>query len=166
MLMRNAVEPRSYREAMSLFAGAVQILTTDGSAGRRGATVIAACSVSDEPPTVLVCLSRKSARNDLFAANGVFALNTLGAPHADLAHAFSGMTDLDQQQRFAFGTWTTLASGAPVLEDAISTFDCEVTETREVATHRVLFGRVIGLRFRHADGLDPLIYHKRGYHVL
>lgn len=164
MLMKNAVEPRRYREAMSLYAGAVQILTTDGSAGRRGATVIAACSVSDDPPTILVCLNRKNAKNDLFAANGVFALNTLGAPHADLAHAFSGMADLDQQQRFALGTWTTLASGAPVLEDAISAFDCQIMETRDVATHRVLFGRVIGLR--HADGLDPLIYHKRGYHVL
>ena len=164
MLKKNTVEPRLYRDAMSLFAGAVHVVTTDGDAGRRGATAIAACSVSDEPPTVLVCLSRKSAGNNLFVANGNFALNTLGEPHADLAHAFSGVTGLDQDSRFAFGRWTTIATGAPVLDDSIVTFDCELVEAKDVATHRVLFGRVTGLRF--GDSLKPLIYHKRSYHLL
>jgi cob(II)yrinic acid a,c-diamide reductase len=55
VLKKNAVEPRLYREAMSRFAGAVHVVTTDGPYGRRGVTVIAACSVSDDPPTIL-CL--------------------------------------------------------------------------------------------------------------
>ena len=49
-----------YRDAMARFAGAVHVLTTDGPAGKRGTTVIAACSVSDNPPTVLVCLNREN----------------------------------------------------------------------------------------------------------
>jgi cob(II)yrinic acid a,c-diamide reductase len=164
VLKRSIVEPRSYREAMSLFAGAVQIATTEGAAGRRGATVIAACSVSDDPPTVLVCLNRRSPANDLFVTNGVFAVNTLGEPHAEVAHAFSGLAGLDADGRFGFGRWTTLATGAPVLEDAIAVFDCEVVEAKDVATHRVLFGKVVGLRI--GDDLKPLIYHKRAYHFL
>ena len=92
MLKKSEVEPRHYRDAMSRFAGAVHVVSTDGSAGRRGTTVIAACSVSDEPPTVLVCLNRGNEANDLYVKNGVFALNTLAAGQQDLANAFSGLT--------------------------------------------------------------------------
>lgn len=164
MLKKTAVEPRDYREAMSYYAGAVQIVTTDGNAGRRGATVIAACSVSDEPPTVLVCLARRSAGNDFFAMNGVFALNTLSIGHVDLAHAFSGATGLTQPERFALGRWTTLATGSPVLEDAAAVFDCEVVEFRQMSTHRILFGKVLGVR--SAEAQRPLMYHRRTYCAL
>ena len=101
MLKKNAVEPRSYREAMSHFAGAVHVVTTDGPFGRRGVTVIASCSVSDDPPTVLVCLNRVRPDNDCFTRNGVFALNTLSSGQQNLADAFSGLTGLSQDQRFA-----------------------------------------------------------------
>lgn len=164
MLKKNDVEPGDYREAMSRFAGAVQVIATDGPHGRRGVTIIAACSVSDEPPTVLACLNRLKPENDCFAANGVFSLNTLSSGQRDIADAFSGLTGLTQDQRFALGRWQTLSTGAPVLEGALASFDCEVVETKDMATHRILFGRVKGLRI--SDELDPLIYHNRQYRVL
>ncbi len=164
MLKKSEVEPRDYREAMSRFAGAVHVVTTDGKAGRRGTTVIAACSVSDNPPTVLVCLNRTNASNDLFAQNGVFALNTLSAPSIELANGFSGLTGLTQQDRFALGRWDTMATGAPALIGAAAVFDCEVEEAIDHATHRVLFGRVRAVRI--AEALDPLVYYNRQYRVL
>ncbi|MCV0397095.1 MAG: flavin reductase [Rhizobiaceae bacterium] len=164
MLQTPTIQPQAYRDAMAQFAGAVHVVTTDGPAGRRGATVIAACSVSDEPPTVLVCLSRKSPGNDVFVDNGCFALNTLGAHHEELSTAFSGVSGLDQETRFGFGAWGALATGAPVLSDAIVVFDCQLVEPKDVATHRVLFGRVTGLRI--GDSVTPLIYHRRGYRHL
>lgn len=164
MLKKNDVEPRDYREAMSRFAGAVHVITTDGVHGRRGVTVIAACSVSDEPPTILACLNRVKRENDCFADNGVFTLNTLSAGQQPVADAFSGLTGLSQDERFALGQWETLATGAPVLKDTVASFDCEVVETKDMATHRILFGRVTGLRI--GDSLEPLIYHHRQYRVL
>lgn len=164
MLKKNGVIPEDYRDAMARFAGAVHVVTTAGGAGRRGTTVIAACSVSDNPPTVLVCLSRDVPRNDVFVENGVFALNTLAAGQQPLADAFSGLTGLPQDERFAIGRWSTLASGAPVLEGALAVFDCTIVEAKDVATHRVLFGKVTGLRM--GDSLSPLLYHQRGYRVL
>lgn len=164
MLKENRVEPGDYREAMSRFAGAVHVVTTDGVAGRRGTTVIAACSVSDDPPTVLVCLNRGNPANDLFAANGVFALNTLYAGQIDISNAFSGLTGLSQDQRFAMGQWDTIESGAPTLLGSLATFDCRIVDTKDIATHRVLYGKVTGLRL--GDTLQPLIYHARAYHAL
>ena len=57
MLKQPEIQPQDYRDAMAKFAGAVHVITSDGPAGRRGVTVIAACSVSDDPPTILVCLN-------------------------------------------------------------------------------------------------------------
>lgn len=164
VLKKNAVEPRLYREAMSRFAGAVHVITTDGPHGRRGVTVIAACSVSDDPPTILACLNRTKPENDCFAENGVFALNTLAWGQKDLADAFSGLTGLTQDQRFALGHWETVASGAPVLLGAVATLDCQLVEAKDFATHRILFGKVTGIRI--GDSLDPLIYHHRAYRAL
>lgn len=164
MLKKNDIESQAYRDAMSHFAGAVHVVTTDGAAGRRGATVIAACSVSDSPPTVLVCLNRGNPNNDLYLKNGNFALNTLSSRHQPLAAAFSGAAGLTADARFALREWDTLSSGAPTLVDALAVFDCELTDTKDLATHRVLFGKVTGLRI--GDNFEPLLYHARNYRVL
>lgn len=147
---------------MSRFAGAVHLVTTDGVAGRRGATVIAACSVSDNPPMVLVCLNRENASNDRFIENGVFAINTLSSAQRDIADTFSGLTGVTSENRFEHGIWEVLTTGAPVLAGTLATFDCEIVDSKELATHRVLFGRVAGLRI--GERQSPLIYHERGYH--
>jgi cob(II)yrinic acid a,c-diamide reductase len=164
VLDKQQVDSQLYRDAMSRFGGAVHVVTTDGAAGRRGVTIIAGCSVSDHPPTVLVCLSRVKPDNDVFAENGVFALNTLAAAHKPLADAFSGLTKLSQEERFLLADWETEATGAPVLKGALASFDCRIIETKDVATHRILFGEVKGIRI--GERLQPLIYQDRRYHIL
>lgn len=164
MLKKYEVGPQAYRDAMAHFAGAVHVITTDGPGSLRGTTVIAACSVSDSPPTVLACLNRENPNNDAFLTNGRFALNTLAAKHEPLAVAFSGLTGLQPAERFAMGEWDTIATGAPTLVDALAVFDCELIDTKDLATHRVLFGQVAGLRI--GENQRPLIYSNRNYHVL
>lgn len=149
---------------MSHVAGAVHVVTTDGPAGRRGVTVSAACSVSDDPATILICLQRKHEQNELFVRNGVFALNTLAQEHEPLAEAFAGRPQLSQDERFAKATWGVLQTGAPVLQDALDVFDCRIISTQDVATHRVIFGRVVSLR--SGNNKSALIYLNRAYHPL
>ncbi len=50
----------SFRDAMAHVGAAVNIITTDGPAGRAGFTASAVCSVTDTPPTLLVCLNRSA----------------------------------------------------------------------------------------------------------
>ena len=164
LLKTNEISSQDYRDAMARFAGAVHIVTTDGAAGKRGVTAIAACSVSDEPPTILVCLNRQNPSNELFVENGVFALNTLAAGQQDISNVFSGFTDVASADRFSHGEWETLVTGAPVLKGALAVFDCQLIEAKEMATHRIYFGRVTGIRI--GDKLEPLLYHDRKYRVL
>ena len=156
------IEPLTFRNAMSHFAEAVHILTTDGPAGRRGVTISAVCSVSDDPATMLVCLNRKHESNHLFIENQVFAINTLSFQQRALSEAFSGKGELSQADRFALASWHTVQTGAPVLTDALASFDCRIIDTHEVATHYVIYGKVTAINTGKFD--SSLIYLNRDYH--
>ncbi len=164
MLKKNDIGPQTYRDAMARFAGAVHVVTTDGVAGRRGATVLAACSVSDSPPTILVCLNRENKNNERFVENGNFALNTLSVDQEALAVGFSGINGLALEERFGLADWDTISTGAPTLVGGLSVFDCELLESKDIATHRILFGKVTGIRI--GDSLPPLLYFDRSYRAL
>lgn len=161
MLTSSKIDRLAFREAMSHLPAAVYVVTSDGPAGRRGVTVTSACSVSDEPPMLLVCLNNKSPDNERFVRNGCFAVNLLAERHQPLSRAFSGEGRLSPAERFGKGEWDMLVTGAPTLCDAIASFDCRLRETQVVATHRILFGEVVGLRTGHDDA--PLLYRGRGY---
>lgn len=161
MLIRQTVTAPDFRDAMSRVIGAVHVVTTDGAAGRRGVTVTSACSVSDDPPTVLVCLNRAQPLNNVFFKNGRFCMNTLSAGQEDLSAAFSGQPPLSQEKRFGMAEWDQMATGAPVLKNALASFDCEIVDSSEIATHSVVIGRVRAVRF--ADTGSALVYHDRVY---
>ncbi len=157
-------DPGAFRQAMTRFAAAVNVVTTDGASGRRGVTVTSACSVSDDPATLLVCLNLSSADNAWFEENGVFAVNLLSAGDEAVARAFAGEDKLSQAERFARGEWSKGNTGAPLLDTALVSFDCRLIDARVIATHKVLIGEVAGLRVGEADA--GLIYLGRGFRTL
>jgi flavin reductase len=157
-----ALDRYLYREAMARVGAAVHVITTDGPAGRYGFTASAVCSVTDEPPTLLVCQNRASDSNAAFKQNGVLCANTLAAAQEGLSPVFGGLTERDMDARFAAGTWSTLATGAPVLQQSLAAFDCRIARVIEVGTHSVLFCEVVALAT--SDGHDGLIYFGRRYH--
>ncbi|MBN9053409.1 MAG: flavin reductase family protein [Rhizobiales bacterium] len=150
---------------MSRYAGHVQIVTTAHEGERRGVTITAACSVSDNPPMLLACVNASNPKNAIFQKSGRFALNTLAADQIDLANAFSGRDPaLSSQERFAMGAWQELVTGAPVLKGALAAFDCRIVEARVMATHIVLIGEVMDISF--GDHKPALLYMDRGYRAL
>jgi flavin reductase len=155
------VEPAVFREAMARLGAAVHVVTTAGLAGRTGFTATAVCSVSDAPPTLLVCLNRGSQANAILRENGVFCVNTLRADASEIADVFAGRTVVQREDRFAAGEWATLRTGAPVLQAAVVAFDCRTIEVKAVATHNVYFAGVQAIHFG-APG-PALVYHERAY---
>jgi len=154
----------SYREAMARLGAAVSVITTDGPHGRCGFTASAVCSVTDDPPTLLVCMNRDGPLNGIFKANQVMCVNVLTSAQRELSPLFAGMVDADMDARFAQADWSTLSTGAPVLGGAVASFDCRIAQVTEVGTHSVLFGEVAALSFGAAQ--DGLIYFARAYHSL
>jgi len=153
---------QEFRDAMARLGAAVTIVTTDGPAGRVGITASAVCSVTDTPPTLLVCMNRTSSLNPVVQGNGVLCVNLLPGDAQEIANLFAGFTGADQVSRFDTGRWTTLATGSPVLEEAVAALDCDVEEVVEKGTHSVVFARVRAIRL--GDPRQALIWFSRNYH--
>ena len=153
-----------FREAMSRLGAAVHVVTTAGPAGKTGFTATAVCSVSDAPPTLLVCLHRRNHTGPILRENKVFCVNTLGAECETIADVFAGRTGAMLDNRFGTGAWTTLKTGAPVLSTCVVAFDCRVLEIKAVASHNVIFGAVVDIRLGPAGA--ALVYHERAYKLL
>ena len=164
MLKRKPVQPADYRNAMAQYAGHVQLVTTAHEGIRRGVTVTAACSVSDAPPMVLVCLNRHNPNNRIFLDSRRFAINTLASQHQSMAAAFAGFEQKDAEARFEMGEWGTISTGAPTLNDAMAVFDCDLIEHKDMASHMVLFGQVAGLRV--GDMQQALVFMDREWRTL
>ena len=151
----------SFRQAMSRLGAAVHVITTQGPAGKTGFTATAVCSVSDAPPTLLVCLNRKSDSASMLLGNKVFCVNTLAFGEEAIADTFAGRTGIKGPDRFAMGGWITLATGSPVLASAVVAFDCRTLEVRSVASHYVFYGAVEQVRLGPTS--EALVYHDRLY---
>jgi len=156
----NGVEASAFREAMSRLGAAVHVVTSAGPAGQTGFTATAVASVSDQPPTLLVCLNRRSLSAPVLSANRVFCVNTLRAGEEAIADLFAGRSG-NREQRFAAGEWTTLTTGSPVLASAVVAFDCRVSDVKAVGSHNVIFGVVEAVRLGAAG--EALLYHERAY---
>jgi flavin reductase len=156
------VPKQDYRDAMARLGAAVNIVTTAGPHGHAGFTATAVCSVTDEPPTLLVCLNRSASVYPIFNANGTLCVNTLSSEQKDLSNLFGGKTSMEE--RFAAARWNTLVTGAPALEGAVVSFDCRIAAVHAVGTHDVLLCEIVAIKRK--DDADGLVYFDRSYHDL
>ena len=153
------IEATDFRDAMSLLTTAVNIITTEGSAGAHGFTASAVCSVTDTPPTLLVCMNQTSRSHGHFVENKTLSVNVLGAQHESISNAFA--SKLNSQERFEYGSWSQLKTGAPILEDALVSFDCEIQDIQQVGTHSVFMCRVVAIK--QSEQEESLVYFNRAY---
>ncbi|THH34441.1 flavin reductase [Aliishimia ponticola] len=152
-----------FREGMSRMGAAVNLITSDGVAGKHGFIASAVCSVTDDPPTLLVCVNRNAFVHNRFLSNGVLCVNVLAAHHQKLSGIFARY--VEGVDRFAHGTWTTSKTGAPVLTDANVAFDCRIASTSTQGTHSVLFCDIQAVHL--SANIDRgLVYFSRDYHHL
>ena len=157
------VTSESYRGALRHFPAGVTIVTVEAAGEVHGLTVSAFVSVSPEPPLIAVCIDHRHTAYPLLEREGaVFAVSILGEHQRQLSDRFAWVKDED---RFAAGSWTTAATGAPVLADALAWLDCTIAARHEAGTHSIYVGRVEAAG-TPAPGADPLIYWNRGYRKL
>jgi flavin reductase len=149
---------------MSRLGAAVNIITSYGPSGRLGFTATAVCSLSDDPPSLIVCMNRRSLQNEPLKANGVLCVNTLSSGHQELSAVFSGKGKVEMEDRFRLADWSTLDTGSPVLADAAVAFDCRIVNAIEVNTHSLLIAEVLGVK--NGGKNTSLIYLNRNYHEL
>lgn len=128
---------------MRAVASPVTIVCTNGPIGRHGATVSAMCSVSADPPSLLVCLNSRSSIARFVEENGAFSVNLVSEGQSVLARAFAGQRDALGQRTFATGSWSDGPLGLPTLKGASAVFYCLVKRCYQHSSHRIVIGSVV-----------------------
>lgn len=162
--IRTTIRPEEFRASMRQLAGAVTVIATGDAGQRFGLTATAVCSLSDDPPTLLVCVNRSASAHDLIQKNRTFTVNLLAGDQEKVAARFAGRAGLKGEARFEGAAWGRLATGAPVLDNALAVFDCEITQEHVFASHTIFIGRVVASAARGAA--DPLIYLRGAFRQL
>jgi 3-hydroxy-9,10-secoandrosta-1,3,5(10)-triene-9,17-dione monooxygenase reductase component len=149
------VTPAEWRAAMGSFPSGVTIVTSWDADAPTGSTVSAFCSVSLDPPLLLVCLDRANPVLGPIEASGVFGVNILCEDSRDLAMRFGVASTQGWPEDAAYRAHP---GGAPQLEAAPVFVGCTVEHVYPGGDHMIVVGR--GVRIDHASAAGPLLYHK------
>ncbi len=147
-----------FRRGMRRLGGAVNIVTTGIDDEWAGLTATAVTSLSAEPPRILACINRQGVSYELLSKGRTLAVNVLDASHKSLAERFAGLDQTPEQDRFGVGEWSTLKTGAPVLNDALVSFDCTVESILDAGSHAIVIGNIEAIKIGETVDFSPLCY--------
>ena len=155
-----AISKDEFRAALSRFPSGVTVVTTKDKAGRlHGITVSAFCSVSLEPPLVLVCIDKTTGSHPAFEFGGAFVVNVLSEDQEHLSNHFaSGIAD-----KFDHIEYRQTTDGIPILEDVLVNLECRLIYMHEGGDHSIFVGEIQNVVIR--DG-KPLLYFQGDYKSL
>ena len=157
-----AVSVNVFREAMSRLSAPVVLVTTDGPLGRHGLTVSAICSVSADPPTILVCLNRHNRSHAAFVRNGVVGISVMEPQHESLALRFSSSA-LGQNEKFDGEHWCAEPGQAPVLAEASVALTGRIVDNHAVGSHDILICQIQAIKLSTSEAAG-LVWFDRGFH--
>ena len=150
--------------AFQLVGASVAIITTNLDGEVSGLTVTSFCSMSLEPPTMLVCVNQKAGAHDKICNVGWFGINVLRPGQEAIANRFSGTTGVRGHERFTGGDWSLENQRVPMLLGVAAFFECEMIRHISCGTHTVFIGRINRV-FRNSDK-EALLYCNRKYRAL
>ena len=154
------VTSTDFRTALSRFASGVTVVTTKDSAGKKyGITVSAFCSVSLEPPLVLICIEKTTGSHHAFEQSGRFTVNVLTEEQANISEHFATLIE----DKFAAVDHAVDEHGIPLLPSSLATLQCSLFKSLDGGDHSIFLGLVEHVIVRDAD---PLIYFKGGYRTV
>ncbi|MBA2391773.1 MAG: flavin reductase family protein [Ktedonobacteraceae bacterium] len=138
------IEKDFFRQVMGHFATGVTVVTTSNQGVVSGLTVNAFCSVSLNPPLVLICIDIHSTAMTQIRESGAFAVNMLTEQQEDLSRCFATQSD-ERFKHFCHASYHAVATGAPVLADVLAFVDARVVAEYPGGDHSIFLGQVEAL---------------------
>jgi len=152
-----SVSPDEFRSALGRFPSGVTVVTTTGPDGSdQGMTVSAFCSVSLEPPLVLICIEKSASAYEALTTSPAFVVNILSAAQEQIARRFS-IVDID---RFEGVGYSRSRNGFAIIDDVLGVIECNRVSSHEGGDHTIILGEVEATR---AETGTPLLYYRGGY---
>jgi flavin reductase (DIM6/NTAB) family NADH-FMN oxidoreductase RutF len=151
------VNSDEFRAVLGRFPSGVTVVTTSGQDGsNQGMTVSAFCSVSLNPPLVLICIEKSASVHPALIASSGFLVNILSVDQEQIARRFS-IIDID---RFEGIGYSKSGSGYAVLDDVLGVIECTTFALHDTGDHTIIVGKVDTASARSGT---PLLYYRGGY---
>ncbi len=136
-----AIEKDFFRQVMGRFATGVTVVTTRSQERLAGLTVNAFCSVSLNPPLILICVDLISTTCPVIRESGVFAVNMLTDKQEYLSHCFA-TSSAERYEGFCHASYHVAATGAPIIDDTLAFLDARVVAEYPGGDHIIFLGQV------------------------
>jgi flavin reductase (DIM6/NTAB) family NADH-FMN oxidoreductase RutF len=152
-----SVSPDEFRSVLGRFPSGVTVVTTTSADGSdEGMTVSAFCSVSLEPPLVLICIEKNASAYEALTNAPQFVVNVLSAEQEQIARRFS-IVDIDRFEGVGF---SRSRNGIAVLDDVLAVIECKRVALHDAGDHTIIVGKVEAGRTENGT---PLLYYRGGY---
>ncbi len=165
----SAPAPGAYTEAMSALPTGVAVVAVRDGRDDVGSTVSALCSISADPPVVMLSVIADGYLREVIDRQGAFAVSVLGSGHRAIAGRFSAAGRPSARLLLAAEPHTRgEETGALVLTEALAALECSVEQSLEVGDHAVYFAGVTGLPRVDGGrgGAHPLVRFEGRYRTL
>lgn len=151
------IDSATFRSVLGRFASGVAVVTVrDDDEIDHGMTASAFCSVSLDPPLVLVCIAHDATLHPVILQHDQLAFSILTASQEALARRFAERLD----NRFDGIGFTRGITGAPIIDGALASIEARVLHRYSGGDHTILVAEVIAAT---ASMGDPLVYYRGGY---
>lgn len=138
------IEKAFFRQVLGQFATGVSVVTTSSRGTVAGLTVNAFCSVSLDPPLVLICVDLSSTTLPFIRESGVYAVNILTNEQERLSQCFATSTP-ERHEYFCHANYHRAATGAPILDDVLAFIDARVVAEYPAGDHVIFLGQVVAM---------------------
>ena len=133
---RQESDSRVFRQTLGRFATGVTVITTIYEGSVHGMTANAFCSVSLEPPLVLISVETHRQMHRLLAQSRRYAVSILSKDQEEIARHFAGKS----QERLPVPfVWH---EGYPLIKGAIAYVTCQVIDVHPAGDHTLYIGQV------------------------
>jgi flavin reductase (DIM6/NTAB) family NADH-FMN oxidoreductase RutF len=151
------IDPDTFRAALGRFATGITTVTARDRDGRdHGMTVSAFCSLSLDPPLVLVCIGHEASMHALLMREERLGISVLSAAQEALSRRFAD----PESDRFDGVGYARGENGAALIDDALVHLECHVDRRHEAGDHTILICEVQRAAIHPGR---PLLYYRGGY---
>ena len=154
------IDDAQFKLAMSHFASGVTVVTTEHEGTPYGMTVASFASLSLHPPLVLISIEKTVKSHDAIAGAGRFGVSILGSDQGEISGRFASKKI---ENKFEGVSVRRGELGVPLLDGAICTLECRITDQLPGGDHTIFVGEVVDAQT--SEGA-PLVYFRSGYREL
>jgi flavin reductase (DIM6/NTAB) family NADH-FMN oxidoreductase RutF len=152
----------AFRSTMQYLCGAVAVISTEYAGRDVGMTATAVCSISDTPPTVMVCINKSASIHHPLSEAGRYTISILGASNTAIAQKFSSKDENIRRERTEHFIG---ASGRRYVSAALAVMHCSIVREVDCGTHTAFFAEVAASHV-YAPEAGPLLYFRKTFHNL